>query len=189
MPSAINLKSQNPKHRRPYELSLIMSDPNSQSSEMSGKPTPEITHKSSSVPPEPSQPSSSTIISKTLPYSSHFRSQVLTNISGTQSPTQSSDQEQSSSSSSSTSPPPTQKRCNNCSALQSELKPLKPCSKCQTVFYCDRECQKKHFKVHKKVCAAAAQEYAMSANLKVESSRRAPKDSHRGGLQKWQFDT
>lgn len=43
--------------------------------------------------------------------------------------------------------------------------------------------------MHKKVCAAAAQQYAMNANLKVESSRRAPKDGHRGGLQKWQFDT
>ena len=30
---------------------------------------------------------------------------------------------------------------------------LRPCAKCKSVFYCDRVCQKKHFKKHKKNCA------------------------------------
>jgi hypothetical protein len=49
---------------------------------------------------------------------------------------------------------------------------------------------KNDFKTHKKVCAALAQEYSKTADLKMESSgARAVKENHRGGLQKWQFDT
>ncbi|KAK8129456.1 hypothetical protein PG999_001836 [Apiospora kogelbergensis] len=40
-----------------------------------------------------------------------------------------------------------------------------------------------------KVCAKLAQEYAKTADVKM-ASRAPPKaDTHRGGLQKWQFDT
>jgi hypothetical protein len=83
------------------------------------------------------------------------------------------------------------KKCASCGTPESDPeKPLKPCSKCQTVRYCSRDCQKKDWKVHKKTCASAAQIYAQTADLKPASAPRVPKkEGHRGGLQKWQFDT
>jgi len=81
-------------------------------------------------------------------------------------------------------------KCASCNAPEADPeKPLKPCTKCQTVRYCSRDCQKKDFKVHKKICAAAAQIYAQNANLKPAAPRAPKKEGHRGGLQKWQFDT
>ncbi|KAK8072957.1 hypothetical protein PG996_006305 [Apiospora saccharicola] len=66
---------------------------------------------------------------------------------------------------------------------------LKPCIMCKSVLYCSRDCKKAHLKQHKKVCAKLAQEYSQTADIKM-ASRAAPKaDTHRGGLQKWQFDT
>jgi len=59
---------------------------------------------------------------------------------------------------------------------------------CKSVSYCSRDCKKNDTKVHKKVCAAAAQEYSKTANIKM-ASRAPPKETHRGGLQKWEFDT
>jgi hypothetical protein len=85
------------------------------------------------------------------------------------------------------------RNCAACSKPETEpekpLRLLKPCSKCQSVSYCSRECQKADFKKHKKVCAAAAQEWAKNTDLKIASGPRVPKEGHRGGLQKWQFDT
>ncbi|TVY48271.1 hypothetical protein LCER1_G008292, partial [Lachnellula cervina] len=66
---------------------------------------------------------------------------------------------------------------------------LKPCPKCHTALYCSRDCQKAAFKKHKKTCAADAQEYAKTANLKMAAPSGPKKDGWRGGLQKWQFDT
>ncbi|PMD18661.1 hypothetical protein NA56DRAFT_647832 [Hyaloscypha hepaticicola] len=81
-------------------------------------------------------------------------------------------------------------KCASCGAPEADPeKPLKPCAKCQRVRYCSRDCQKKDFKVHKKICAAAAQIYAQNANLKPAAPRVPKKEGHRGGLQKWQFDT
>ena len=42
-------------------------------------------------------------------------------------------------------------RCAQC--FQESAK-LKACSKCHTVYYCNKECQKKHWKEHKKTCCA-----------------------------------
>jgi len=82
------------------------------------------------------------------------------------------------------------KKCDNCSKHESDPeKPLKACSKCQSAHYCSRECQKADFKKHKKVCAEKAQIYAMGADLKMSAPRAPKKEGHRGGLQKWQFDT
>ncbi|KAF2811550.1 uncharacterized protein BDZ99DRAFT_372266, partial [Mytilinidion resinicola] len=66
---------------------------------------------------------------------------------------------------------------------------LKDCTKCHSVSYCGRDCQKADMKKHKKVCAAAAQAYAQTANVRPVTSRAPPKEGFRGGLQKWQFDT
>lgn len=81
--------------------------------------------------------------------------------------------------------------CASCKTPESDpSKPLKPCTKCQSVSYCSRDCQKNDWKVHKKTCAKAAQIYAQTADLKPAPPPRVPKkEGHRGGLQKWQFDT
>lgn len=60
---------------------------------------------------------------------------------------------------------------------------------CKSVLYCGRDCKKANAKQHKKVCASLAQEYSKTTDIKV-ASRAPPKaNAHRGGLQKWQFDT
>lgn len=86
---------------------------------------------------------------------------------------------------------PTVPECSTCNATSPdpETKPLKPCSKCKSVSYCSKECQKTDFKKHKKDCAGLAQVYAQTADLKPAPRPKAPKDGFRGGLQKWQFDT
>ena len=40
-------------------------------------------------------------------------------------------------------------RCGNSCGQQG----TKRCSKCQTVYYCSKECQKAHWKIHKKGCS------------------------------------
>jgi hypothetical protein len=72
-----------------------------------------------------------------------------------------------SSSSSSTATVSPQRQCGNCCFLETEQKALKPCTKCQSILYCSRECQKAGWKVHKKTCAKDAQAYALKANLKA----------------------
>lgn len=66
---------------------------------------------------------------------------------------------------------------------------LKPCITCKSVSYCSRDCKKADAKAHKKACAAAAQEYMKTADVKM-ASRAPPKaEAHEKGLRKWQFDT
>ena len=51
------------------------------------------------------------------------------------------------------------KACKTCGKLNAELseeeKKLKTCSKCKTVAYCSKECQKKDWEGHKKDCRPA----------------------------------
>lgn len=42
-------------------------------------------------------------------------------------------------------------KCAGCGKEQGEVK-FKPCAKCRSAMYCGRNCQKKHWKSHKKVC-------------------------------------
>jgi len=48
--------------------------------------------------------------------------------------------------------------CANCkkTAADANLQSLKACAKCKTTQYCNRECQKADWKIHKKVCALNA---------------------------------
>lgn len=41
------------------------------------------------------------------------------------------------------------KKCNHC---KKEFSKKRTCSKCRLVFYCNEECQKKHWKKHKEYC-------------------------------------
>ncbi|THW68820.1 hypothetical protein D6D19_08749 [Aureobasidium pullulans] len=111
---------------------------------------------------------------------------------------QSQDQPEASSSSSaqpttseSSSQQPAVKTCAQCGKPEEdpEEKPLKACTTCKSVHYCSRECTKAHYKVHKKECAKLAQEYSKTAVFKPAVRSSAPKEGHKGGLQKWQFDT
>ena len=79
------------------------------------------------------------------------------------------------------------KMCDNCNKTTQSS--LKPCIKCHAAAYCSRDCQKADMKNHKKVCAAAAQVYAQTADLKPATVRAPPKEGYRAGLRKWQFDT
>ena len=42
----------------------------------------------------------------------------------------------------------TSKQCGSCNNPNSKLK----CSKCKLIYYCNRECQVKHWKEHKLIC-------------------------------------
>ncbi|PVH95180.1 hypothetical protein DM02DRAFT_618079 [Periconia macrospinosa] len=49
-------------------------------------------------------------------------------------------------------------KCAGCKKTPSEagVASLKTCAKCKSVWYCDRECQKADWKVHKKICSNSA---------------------------------
>ncbi|CAA9962656.1 hypothetical protein P3342_002375 [Pyrenophora teres f. teres] len=68
---------------------------------------------------------------------------------------------------------------------------LKQCIKCHSVNYCNKDCQKSHFKTHKKACPILAQEYVKLHEPKMasRSSGVAKGEGRERGLQKWQFDT
>ena len=75
--------------------------------------------------------------------------------------------------------------CAQCTKSDTE-KPLKQCLKCHSVAYCSKECQKAHFKSHKKVCASLAQEYTKTHEPKMASRAPARGGERDRGLQKWQ---
>ncbi|KAG0345816.1 hypothetical protein BG004_003023 [Podila humilis] len=56
-------------------------------------------------------------------------------------------------------------KCANCSKTGS----LKRCAKCRTTQYCSRECQKLHWKAHKKVCADNGNVQAKEATSATKS--------------------
>jgi len=64
---------------------------------------------------------------------------------------------------------------------------LKQCIKCHSVTYCNKDCQKAHYKAHKKACPMLAQEYVRLHEPKMasKSSSSAP-GARDKGLQKWQ---
>jgi hypothetical protein len=45
-----------------------------------------------------------------------------------------------------------QDKCNHCGKMQALVGKLKQCQRCKVTFYCDKECQKKDWKKHKKIC-------------------------------------
>lgn len=62
--------------------------------------------------------------------------------------------------------------CANCQKTEEELSaPLKRCAKCQTTTYCSRDCQKGHWKIHKKSCASNA---AANASGSTGTSSETP---------------
>lgn len=65
---------------------------------------------------------------------------------------------------------------------------VKECIKCHSVSYCNKECQKAHFKAHKKACPILAQEYVKLHEPKMASraSGAAKGGTRERGLQKWQ---
>jgi hypothetical protein len=73
--------------------------------------------------------------------------------------------------------------CAQCAASPDSLK---QCIKCHSVWYCNRECQKAHFKTHKKACAGLAQEYVKTHEPKM-ASRAPPRETGKGkGIGKWE---
>lgn len=57
--------------------------------------------------------------------------------------------------------------CASCGKADADLK---RCAKCQTERYCSRDCQKAHWKTHKKVCASLAAGGATSSNNNASTS-------------------
>lgn len=76
-----------------------------------------------------------------------------------------------------TRPTPEKPLCGSCAKIEDSAGiKLKRCAKCQTTFYCSRECQKSDWKKHKKVCASQAAA-AHSSSTPSPSNRRPPTGS------------
>ncbi|KAF2452126.1 hypothetical protein P171DRAFT_426514 [Karstenula rhodostoma CBS 690.94] len=91
-----------------------------------------------------------------------------------------------SSSSTPPAPSPPSQACAHCAATPDSLK---QCLKCHSVSYCNRECQKAHFKTHKKECAGLAQAYVKTHEPRM-ASRAPPRETGKGkGIGKWEYDT
>ena len=58
--------------------------------------------------------------------------------------------------------------CANCDAIPNK-EPFKKCAKCRHAAYCSKECQKKHWPVHKTVCKSAPKELCSQKTAAVVS--------------------
>jgi hypothetical protein len=66
--------------------------------------------------------------------------------------------------------------CANCNTISTSAQPLKLCTNYKAVGYCNRSCQKAHFKTHKKVCRE--QNIAEDAAARDEvANEKAAKDA------------
>lgn len=54
---------------------------------------------------------------------------------------------------------------------------MKTCSRCRSVFYHDIECQKKHWKVHKKTCGKPNPSLPHSSSAQASTTRRQAADN------------
>ncbi|KAG0314173.1 hypothetical protein BGZ99_008304 [Dissophora globulifera] len=60
--------------------------------------------------------------------------------------------------------------CGNCGKSSADIgEALKRCAKCKSVQYCSHDCQKAHWKVHKKTCTSATQGTAASTTTTPSS--------------------
>ncbi|XP_044733778.1 ankyrin repeat and MYND domain-containing protein 2 [Chrysoperla carnea] len=59
---------------------------------------------------------------------------------------------------------------NNCCITCLQFKPNKKCSKCKQVQYCDRECQRLHWFIHKKICQRNQQQNINKINNKTNNT-------------------
>jgi splicing suppressor protein 51 len=65
--------------------------------------------------------------------------------------------------------------CAQCQRTAAEGLNLKRCAKCQSTRYCSRECQRAHWKAHKKECATnGAGNPSSTPNVEHSSNYRAP---------------
>ncbi|KAF1954603.1 putative MYND domain protein [Byssothecium circinans] len=69
----------------------------------------------------------------------------------------------------------TTRACAKCQKTDDDAPNMKRCAKCQTTHYCSRECQKVHWKIHKKVCSTNAASHAEG------DSKSGPNIEHASG--------
>lgn len=50
------------------------------------------------------------------------------------------------------------RQCQNCNAIETAEHRLHACTACNRVAYCNKACQKKHWKPHRPICRAAVQQ-------------------------------
>jgi hypothetical protein len=65
----------------------------------------------------------------------------------------------------------TSRHCATCNAIESVEHSLKTCGRCKRVAYCDHDCQKLHWVVHKAACRAAVAQDQKPDNHKREPER------------------
>jgi hypothetical protein len=68
--------------------------------------------------------------------------------------------------------------CAACNATATPESPLKSCSACKKVSYCNQACQKAHWKTHKPVCVAPAKKNTKIENAIIFDASSGSKDAN-----------
>lgn len=72
-------------------------------------------------------------------------------------------------------------KCDNCERTSAETeRTLQRCARCKTVFYCSRDCQRQHWKIHKRVCKELAPAPAVKGGSSKTSASTSAAHADRG---------
>ncbi|CAB9523372.1 MYND domain protein [Seminavis robusta] len=64
---------------------------------------------------------------------------------------------------------PEVRTCAGCSSVEKAMGAFKSCAKCRVVFYCNRKCQKSHWKEHKKSCCKSDPNASRKSSLLLQA--------------------